>query len=159
MLMPKRVKHRKVMRGRMKGSASRGNTVVFGEYGIQALEPAWITSRQIEASRRAITNAIRRGGKVWIRIFPDKPVTQKPAETRMGSGKGNPEFWVAVVKPGRVMFELGGVREELATEALTRAIHKMPIKCRIVKREVVAATQEDQGEAPSDVAVEVSAEE
>lgn len=159
MLMPKRVKHRKVMRGRMKGSASRGNTVVFGEFGIQALEPAWITSRQIEASRRAITNAIRRGGKVWIRIFPDKPVTQKPAETRMGSGKGNPEFWVAVVKPGRVMFELGGVREELATEALTRAIHKMPMKCRIVKREVVAAAQEDQGAAPSDVAVEVSAEE
>jgi len=136
MLMPKRIKHRKVMRGRMKGAASRGTTVVFGEYGIQALEPAWINSRQIEASRRAITNAIRRGGKVWIRIFPDKPVTQKPAETRMGKGKGNPEFWVAVVKPGRIMFELGGVREELAEEALMRAIHKMPIKCRIVKREV-----------------------
>lgn len=137
MLMPKRVKHRKMMRGRMKGAASRGTTVVFGEYGIQALEPAWINSRQIEASRRAITNAIRRGGKVWIRIFPDKPVTQKPAETRMGSGKGNPEFWVAVVKPGRIMFELGGVREELAEEALMRAIHKLPIKCRIVKRETV----------------------
>src|SRR6185312_1693354 len=122
MLMPKRVKHRKVMRGRMKGAASRGTTVVFGEYGIQA-------------PRRAITNAIRRGGKVWIRIFPDKPVTQKPAETRMGSGKGNPEFWVAVVKPGRILFELGGVREDLAEEALTRAIHKLPMKCRIVKRE------------------------
>ncbi|HEX3724372.1 MAG TPA: 50S ribosomal protein L16 [Nitrolancea sp.] len=135
MLMPKRVKHRKVMRGRMKGAASRGTTVTFGEYGIQALEPAWINSRQIEASRRAITNAIRRGGKVWIRIYPDKPVTQKPAETRMGSGKGNPEFWVAVVKPGRILFELGGVREELAEDALMRAIHKLPIKCRIVKRE------------------------
>ncbi|HVX31469.1 MAG TPA: 50S ribosomal protein L16 [Nitrolancea sp.] len=140
MLMPKRIKHRKVMRGRMKGAASRGTTVVFGEYGIQALEPAWINSRQIEASRRAITNAIRRGGKVWIRIFPDKPVTQKPAETRMGKGKGNPEFWVAVVKPGRIMFELGGVREDLAEEALMRAIHKMPIKCRIVKREVSGGT-------------------
>jgi len=139
MLMPKRIKHRKVMRGRMKGAASRGTTVVFGEYGIQALEPAWINSRQIEASRRAITNAIRRGGKVWIRIFPDKPVTQKPAETRMGKGKGNPEFWVAVVKPGRILFELGGVREDLAEEALMRAIHKMPIKCRIVKREVSGA--------------------
>lgn len=135
MLMPKRVKHRKVMRGRMKGAASRGTTVTFGEYGIQALEPAWINSRQIEASRRAITNAIRRGGKVWIRIYPDKPVTQKPAETRMGSGKGNPEFWVAVVKPGRILFELGGVREDLAEDALMRAIHKLPIKCRIVKRE------------------------
>jgi large subunit ribosomal protein L16 len=140
MLMPKRIKHRKVMRGRMKGAASRGTTVVFGEYGIQALEPAWINSRQIEASRRAITNAIRRGGKVWIRIFPDKPVTQKPAETRMGKGKGNPEFWVAVVKPGRILFELGGVREDLAEEALMRAIHKMPIKCRIVKREVSGTT-------------------
>ncbi|MBX5444395.1 50S ribosomal protein L16 [Sphaerobacter sp.] len=142
MLMPKRVKHRKVQRGRMTGKASRGNTVVFGEYGIQALEPAWVTSRQIEAARRAITNYVRRGGKVWIRIFPDKPVTQKPAETRMGSGKGNPEYWVAVVKPGRVMFELGGVREELALEALRRAIHKMPMKCRVVRREVVAAGTE-----------------
>lgn len=142
MLMPKRVKHRKVQRGRMTGKASRGNTVVFGDYGIQALEPAWVTSRQIEAARRAITNYVRRGGKVWIRIFPDKPVTQKPAETRMGSGKGNPEYWVAVVKPGRVMFELGGVREELALEALRRAIHKMPMKCRVVRREVVAAGAE-----------------
>lgn len=139
MLMPKRVKHRKMMRGRMTGMASRGTTVVFGDYGIQALEPAWINSRQIEASRRAITNAIRRGGKVWIRIFPDKPVTQKPAETRMGSGKGNPEFWVAVVKPGRILFELGGVREDLAQDALMRAIHKLPIKCRIVARETAGA--------------------
>lgn len=144
MLMPKRIKHRKVMRGRMKGAASRGTAVVFGEYGIQALEPAWINSRQIEASRRAITNAIRRGGKVWIRIFPDKPVTQKPAETRMGKGKGNPEFWVAVVKPGRILFELGGVREDLAEEALMRAIHKMPIKCRIVKREVSGMTTAEE---------------
>jgi large subunit ribosomal protein L16 len=135
MLMPKRVKHRKVFRGRMTGTAPRGTEVAFGDYGIQALEPAWITSRQIEAGRRAITNAIRRGGKVWIRIFPDKPVTQKPAETRMGKGKGNPEYWVAVVKPGRIIYELGGVREDLAEEALTRAIHKMPVKCRIVKRE------------------------
>ncbi|HUZ00069.1 MAG TPA: 50S ribosomal protein L16 [Thermomicrobiaceae bacterium] len=141
MLMPKRVKHRKVMRGRMKGTAQRGNTVAFGEFGIEALEPAWVTSRQIEASRRAITNAVRRGGKVWIRIFPDKPVTQKPAETRMGSGKGNPEFWVAVVKPGRIMFELGGVREDLAKDALMRAIHKMPMKCRIVAREGVGASE------------------
>lgn len=135
MLMPKRVKHRKVMRGRMKGNAPRGTTVTFGEFGIQALSPAWVTSRQIEAARRAITHTVRRGGKVWIRIFPDKPVTQKPAETRMGSGKGNPEYWVAVVKPGRILFELGGVREDLAVEALTRAIHKLPLKARIVKRE------------------------
>jgi large subunit ribosomal protein L16 len=144
MLMPKRVKHRKMMRGRMKGQASRGTTVVFGDYGIQALEPAWINSRQIEASRRAITNAIRRGGKVWIRIFPDKPVTQKPAETRMGSGKGNPEFWVAVVKPGRILFELGGVRQDLAEDALMRAIHKLPIKCRIVARETAGVAQVEE---------------
>ena len=142
MLMPKRVKHRKVMRGRMKGQARGGTTVAFGDYGIQALGPGWVTSRQIEAARRAITNAVRRGGKVWIRIFPDKPVTQKPAETRMGSGKGNPEYWVAVVKPGRVLFELGGVREELAEEALTRAIHKLPIPCRIVKRETPPGTEQ-----------------
>ncbi len=135
MLMPKRVKHRKVMRGRTRGNAPGGTEVAFGDYGIQALEPAWITSRQIEAGRRAITNAVRRGGKVWIRIFPDKPITQKPAETRMGKGKGNPEYWVAVVKPGRIMYELSGVREDLAEEALSRAIQKMPVKCRIVKRE------------------------
>jgi large subunit ribosomal protein L16 len=133
-----------MMRGRMKGQASRGTTVVFGDYGIQALEPAWINSRQIEASRRAITNAIRRGGKVWIRIFPDKPVTQKPAETRMGSGKGNPEFWVAVVKPGRILFELGGVRQDLAEDALMRAIHKLPIKCRIVARETAGVAQVEE---------------
>ena len=139
--MPKRVKHRKVMRGRMKGNAPRGTTVTFGEFGIQALSPAWVTSRQIEAARRAITHTVRRGGKVWIRIFPDKPVTQKPAETRMGSGKGNPEYWVAVVKPGRILFELGGVREELAIDALTRAIHKLPLRARIVKRETPAATE------------------
>ncbi len=153
MLMPKRVKHRKVMRGRMKGNAPRGTTVTFGEFGIQALSPAWVTSRQIEAARRAITHTIRRGGKVWIRIFPDKPVTQKPAETRMGSGKGNPEYWVAVVKPGRILFELGGVREELAEEALTRAIHKLPLKARIVKREAgvgAEAVTEAPEEAPEE---------
>lgn len=149
MLMPKRVKHRKQFRGRMKGQAYRGSTVAFGEYGLQSLDPAWITSRQIEAARRAITNYVRRGGKVWIRIFPDKPVTQKPAETRMGSGKGNPEYWVAVVRPGRIMFELAGVREELAVEALTRAAHKLPVRCRIVKRDEVgvAAAEEAHVEA------------
>ena len=135
MLMPKRVKHRKVHRGRRRGVAKGGTEVNFGEYGIQALEEAWITSRQIESARIAITRAVRRGGKVWINIFPDKPVTQKPAETRMGSGKGNPEFWVAVVKPGRVMFELAGVDEELAREAMRKAGHKLPVKTRFVKRE------------------------
>ncbi len=137
MLMPKRQKYRKVFRGRMKGLAKGGTTVAFGDWGLQALEPAWIDSRQIEAARRSITNYLRRGGKVWIRIFPDKPVTQKPAETRMGTGKGNPEYFVSVVRPGRIMFELGGVRDELAVEALTRAAHKLPMKCRIVQREVV----------------------
>jgi large subunit ribosomal protein L16 len=135
MLMPRRQKYRKVFRGRMRGQARGGTTVAFGDWGIQALEPAWIDSRQIEAARRSITNYVRRGGKVWIRIFPDKPVTQKPAETRMGKGKGNPEYFVAVVRPGRVMFELGGVRDDLAVEALTRAAHKLPIKCRIIPRE------------------------
>src|SRR5680860_1271994 len=135
MLMPKRVKHRKVHRGRRKGVARSGTEVNFGEYGIQALEEAWITSRQIESARIAITRAVKRGGKVWITIFPDKPVTQKPAETRMGSGKGNVEFWVAVVKPGRVMFELAGVDEELAREAMRKASHKLPIKTRFVTRE------------------------
>ena len=140
MLMPKRVKHRKQHRGNFKvRGESRGTAVSFGEYGIQTLEPGWISSRQIEASRRAITNYVRRGGKVWIRIFPDKPVTQKPAETRMGSGKGAPEYWVAVVKPGRVLFELSGVREEVAKEALERAAQKMPVKCRFVKRETAGA--------------------
>ncbi len=135
MLMPKRVKHRKVHRGRRRGPAKGGTEVNFGEYGIQALEEAWITSRQIESARIAITRAVKRGGKVWINIFPDKPVTQKPAETRMGSGKGNPEFWVAVVKPGRVMFELAGVDEDLAREAMRKAGHKLPVKTRFVKRE------------------------
>ncbi len=135
MLMPKRVKYRKVMRGRMTGAASRGNVVNYGEFGIAAVEPGWITSNQIEAARVAMTRYIKRGGQVWIKIFPDKPVTKKPAETRMGSGKGSPEYWVAVVKPGRVMFEIGGVDEESAREALRLAIHKLPIKCKIVARE------------------------
>ena len=135
MLLPKRVKYRKVMRGRMKGKATRGNVVSNGEFGLQALEPAWITSRQIEAARISMTRYTKRGGQVWIKIFPDMPVTQKPAETRMGSGKGSPEYWVAVVKPGRVMFEIGGVSEEIAREALRLAMHKLPVKCKFVKRE------------------------
>ena len=135
MLLPKRVKYRKVMRGRMKGKATRGNVVSDGEYGLQALEPAWITSRQIEAARIAMTRYTKRGGQVWIKIFPDKPITQKPAETRMGSGKGSPEYWVAVVKPGRVMFEMDGVSEEDAKEAMRLASHKLPIKCKFVKKE------------------------
>ncbi len=135
MLLPKRVKHRKVQRGRMKGVATRGNVVSNGDFGLQALEPAWITSNQIEAARIAMTRFIKRGGKVWIKIFPDKPVTQKPAETRMGSGKGSPEYWVAVVKPGRVLFEIAGVPEETAREALRLAMHKLPVKCKFVTRE------------------------
>jgi large subunit ribosomal protein L16 len=135
MLMPRRVRHRKVQRGRMTGNAKGGSKVQFGDFGLQALEPAWITNRQIEAARIAMTRHIRRGGKVWINIFPDKPVTQKPAETRMGSGKGNPEYWVAVVKPGRVMFELAGVPEATAREAIRLAMHKLPIKCRFIARE------------------------
>ena len=135
MLLPKRVKHRKQMRGRMTGKALRGNRVSFGEYGLQAMEPAWITNRQIEAARVAITRHVKRGGKMWIRIFPDKPVTKKPAETRMGKGKGNPEFWVAVVRPGRVMFELEGVTRELAQEAMRLGAAKLPIKTRFVVRE------------------------
>lgn len=135
MLVPTRVKHRKQHRGRMTGIATRGNTITFGEYGLVALEPAWITNRQIEAARIAMTRYIKRGGQVWIKIFPDKPITAKPAETRMGSGKGAPEYWVAVVKPGRVMFELAGVSEEIAREALRLAMHKLPIKCKIVRRE------------------------
>ncbi|NLK51271.1 MAG: 50S ribosomal protein L16 [Syntrophomonadaceae bacterium] len=135
MLIPKRVKYRRQHRGRMTGKASRGNAVVYGEYGLMAMEPAWITNRQIEAARIAMTRYIRRGGKVWIKIFPDKPVTAKPAETRMGSGKGAPEYWVAVVKPGRIMFELAGVPEDLAKEAMRLAAHKLPIKCKFVKRE------------------------
>ena len=135
MLMPKRTKYRKVQRGRMKGAASRGNKVSYGEWGIQAQEPGWITGNQIEAARVAMTRYTKRGGKVWIKIFPDKPVTQKPAETRMGSGKGSPEYWVAVVKPGRVMFEIAGVPEETAREALRLASHKLPCKTKFVKRE------------------------
>ena len=135
MLMPKRVKFRRVQRGRLKGKASRGNTVTNGQYGLQALEPAWITSNQIEAARIAMTRYIKRGGQVWIKIFPDKPITEKPAETRMGSGKGSPEYWVAVVKPGRVMFEMDGVAEEVAKEAMRLASHKLPIKCKFVTRE------------------------
>lgn len=134
MLMPKRVKYRKQMRGRMKGKASRGTEVVFGDYGLQALEPSWITARQIEAARRAIVRHVRRRGKYWIRIFPDKPVTAKPAETRMGKGKGAVDHWVAVVKPGRIMIELSGVSEEMAREALRLASHKLPIKCQFVTR-------------------------
>ena len=135
MLMPKKVKHRKHHRGRTKGVAKGSTEVTHGDYGIQALEPGWITARQIEAGRIAMTRHIKRGGKVWINIFPDKPVTQKPAETRMGSGKGNPEYWVAVVKPGRVMFEMSGVDEELAREAMRLAGHKLPVKTKFVTRE------------------------
>ena len=135
MLLPKRVKYRRVHRGRMKGKAMRGNFVSNGEFGLMATEPSWITSNQIEAARIAMTRYTKRGGKVWIKIFPDKPVTEKPAETRMGSGKGSPEYWVAVVKPGRVMFEIAGVSEEIAREALRLAMHKLPVKCKIVKRE------------------------
>ena len=134
MLMPKRVKHRKQQRGRMKGKATRGNKVTYGQYGLVALEPAWITSAQIEAARVAMTRYIKRGGQVWIKIFPDKPVTAKPAETRMGSGKGALEYWVAVVKPGRVLFEIAGVPEETAREALRLAMHKLPCKCKIVSK-------------------------
>ena len=134
MLMPRKVKHRKQQRGRMRGQAKGGTEVSFGDYGIQALEPGWITARQIEAARIAMTRHVKRGGKVWIRVFPDKPVTEKPAETRMGSGKGNPEYWVAVVKPGRIMFELGGVNGTLAREAMERAIQKLPIKAKFIVR-------------------------
>lgn len=142
MLMPRRVKHRKQHRGRLTGVSKAGNEVSFGDFGIQALEPAWLTARQIEAARIAMTRHVKRGGKVWIRIFPDKPVTQKPAETRMGSGKGNPEFWVAVVKPGRVMFELGGVDEALARAAMERAIQKLPIKAKFIIRPGTHGTPE-----------------
>ncbi len=135
MLMPKRVKFRRVQRGRLKGRALRGNKITNGAYGLVAMEPAWITSNQIEAARIAMTRYTKRGGKVWIKIFPDKPITEKPAETRMGSGKGSPEYWVAVVKPGRVMFEMGEVNEDIAKEAMRLAMHKLPIKCRFVTRE------------------------
>ena len=142
MLSPKRVKYRRVMRGRMKGKASRGNKVVYGDFGLQATSPAWITSNQIEAARIAMTRYTNRGGKVWIKIFPDKPVTEKPTETRMGSGKGSPEYWVAVVKPGRVLFEIGGVSEEVAREAMRLAMHKLPLKCKFVRK----ADQEMEGD-------------
>ena len=135
MLLPKRVKYRRVHRGRLTGKAHSGNKVTYGDFGLQATEPAWITSRQIEAARIAMTRYTKRGGKVWIKIFPDKPITQKPAETRMGSGKGSPEYWVAVVKPGRVMFEIAGVSEEVAREALRLAANKLPIKCKFVLKE------------------------
>ena len=144
MLMPKRVKFRRVQRGRMTGKATRGNFIAYGEYGLMATEPCWVTARQIEAARIAMTRYIKRGGKVWIKIFPDKPITQKPAETRMGSGKGSPEYWVAVVKPGRVMFEIAGVPEEPAREALRLASHKLPCKTKFVARE--AAETENGGE-------------
>ena len=141
MLLPKRVKRRKVQRGRLKGTAHKGNKVTYGDFGLVALEPSWITSRQIEAARIAMTRCIKRGGQVWIKIFPDKPITEKPAETRMGSGKGSPEYWVAVVKPGRVMFEIAGVDEELAREAMRLAAMKLPIKCKFVTK----AEQEKDG--------------
>ena len=147
MLLPKRVKYRRVHRGRLKGKATRGNTVTYGDFGLQALEPAWITSNQIEAARVAMTRYTKRGGKVWIKIFPHKPITEKPAETRMGSGKGSPEYWVAVVKPGRVMFEIAGVSEEVAREALRLASHKLPIKTKIVAKEETAPESENGGEA------------
>ena len=144
MLMPKRVKRRRVHRGRMKGSAQRGNIINYGEMGLVAMEPAWVTSNQIEAARIAMTRFIKRGGKVWIKIFPDKPVTEKPAETRMGSGKGSPEYWVAVVKPGRVMFEIAGVEEETMKEALRLAMHKLPLKCKIVEKDTLNVVGEEQ---------------
>ncbi|MBE5806979.1 MAG: 50S ribosomal protein L16 [Clostridiales bacterium] len=142
MLMPKRVKHRKQMRGRMKGKAQRGNFLAYGEYGIVATQPGWITSNQIEAARQAMTRSTKRGGQVWIKIFPDKPITAKPAETRMGSGKGAPDYWVAVVKPGRVLFEIGGVSEEVAREALRLAGHKLPIKTKFIQKEIEKGGEE-----------------
>ena len=142
MLMPKRVKYRRVQRGRLKGKASRGNTITNGQSGLVAMEPAWIHANQIEAARIAMTRYIRRGGKVWIKIFPDKPITEKPAETRMGSGKGSPEYWAAVVKPGRVMFEMDGVSEEIAREAMRLAMHKLPIKCKFMVKEQIEEVEE-----------------
>ena len=145
MLMPKRVKRRRVFRGRMKGKAMRGNFLAYGDFGLVATEPSWITSQQIEAARIALTRYTKRGGQVWIKIFPDKPVTEKPAETRMGSGKGSPEYWVAVVKPGRVMFEIAGVDASTAREALRLAMHKLPLKCKIVKKETEAGGESNEG--------------
>jgi large subunit ribosomal protein L16 len=143
MLLPKRTKYRKQQKGRNRGLAWRGSGVAFGDYGLVALEPTWITSRQIEAARRTITGYVKRGGKVWIRIFPDKPITQKPAETRMGGGKGSVDHWVAVIKPGRVMFELGGVREDIALEAMKRAAQKLPVRCKIITRDDVEETSSE----------------
>ncbi len=145
MLMPKRTKYRRVHRGRMKGKATRGNRISSGEFGLMALEPAWVTSNQIEAARIAMTRYIKRGGNVWIKIFPDKPVTAKPAETRMGSGKGSPEYWVAVVKPGRVMFEMAGIPEDVAREAIRLAMHKLPLKCKFVKKSDFEDAAKDNG--------------
>jgi large subunit ribosomal protein L16 len=156
MLAPKRVKFRKQQKGRTRGMATRGNTVAFGDYGLQTLEPGWVTNRQIEAARVALTRHIKRGGKVWIRIFPDKPVTHKPAETRMGSGKGNPEYWVAVVKPGRVLFEVAGVSRAQAEEALRRAGMKMPMDCRFIERQHIGVASSPE-EEESGVAEEVVA--
>ncbi|MEJ7838520.1 MAG: 50S ribosomal protein L16 [Thermomicrobiales bacterium] len=147
MLMPKRTKYRKMMRGNMRGKAYRGSTISFGDIGLQTIEPAWVTSRQIEAARRAITNYLKRGGKVWIRVFPDKPVTKKPAETRMGSGKGNPEYWVAVVKPGKVLFEIAGVSQDQAEEALRRAAMKFPMKCKVLLRDTAGQTSDEESAA------------
>ncbi|CDZ23332.1 50S ribosomal protein L16 [[Clostridium] cellulosi] len=141
MLMPKRVKYRRVQRGRLTGRATRGTEINYGEYGLVALEPAWITANQIEAARVAMSRFTKRGGQVWIKIFPDKPITEKPAETRMGSGKGSPEYWVAVVKPGRVLFEMGGISEEDAREAMRLAMHKLPIKCKFIKKEETGGEQ------------------
>lgn len=146
MLQPKRVKYRKAHRGRRKGTAQAGNTLIFGEFGLMALEPAWVTARQIEAARRVVVRSLRRGGKLWIRIFPDKPVTTKPAETRMGSGKGSLDHWVAVVKPGRVLFEVSGIREDLAREALSLASDKLPIDAKFILRETSISREEEQGE-------------
>ena len=142
MLMPKRVKFRRVQRGRLKGKALRGNTITNGSYGLVALEPAWITSNQIEAARIAMTRYTKRGGRVWIKVFPDKPITEKPAETRMGSGKGSPEYWVAVVKPGRILFEMDGVAEDVAKEAMRLAMHKLPIKCKFISKDAEDAVEE-----------------
>ena len=147
MLMPKRVKRRRVHRGRMTGKSTRGNTITYGDFALQAIEPSWITSNQIEAARRAMTRYTKRGGKIWIKIFPDKPVTQKPAETRMGSGKGSPEYWVAVVKPGRVLFEMTGVSEEQAREAMRLAAHKLPIKTKFITRDMSRDSGEKGGES------------
>ena len=144
MLMPKRVKRRRVFRGRMKGKALRGNTITYGDFGLIAQDPAWITSNQIEAARVAMTRYMKRGGQVWTKIFPDKPVTEKPAETRMGSGKGSPEYWVAVVKPGRVLFEMGGIDADTAKEALRLAGHKLPIKCKIISKETQAVKSDEE---------------